>query len=185
MTELSLNILDIAENSVKARATLIGIALIETPETLTIEISDNGCGMKEDFLLRVTDPFTTTRTTRKVGLGIPFFKLEAEQTGGSFGITSRDEESYPDSHGTVTTALFYKNHLDMLPLGDIPATMVTLIQGNPDIDFVLTHSYPDCEDIELDTRQLREILGEDVPLNTPDILVWIQENLREQYAERN
>lgn len=185
MTELSLNILDIAGNSVKARATLIGITLTETPETLTIEISDNGCGMKPDFLSRVTDPFTTTRTTRKVGLGIPFFKSEAEQTGGWFSITSRDEETCPTNHGTVTKALFYKNHLDMLPLGDMPATLVTLIQGSPEIDFVFTHTFEDKPDISLDTRQLREILGTLVPLNTPDVLVWIANNIREQYLERN
>ena len=88
MKELSLNILDIAENSVKAKATLTEILIDENENVLTITIRDNGCGMKEDFLRNVSDPFTTTRTTRKVGLGIPLFKLAAENTGGSFYITS-------------------------------------------------------------------------------------------------
>ena len=86
MKELSLNILDIAENSLKAGATLVGIDVTEEKETLTVTVSDNGCGMTEEFLKTVTDPFSTTRTTRKVGLGIPLLKMEAEQTGGSLNI---------------------------------------------------------------------------------------------------
>ena len=89
MKELSLNILDIAENSLKAGATLVGIDVTEEKDTLTVTVSDNGCGMTEEFLKTVTDPFSTTRTTRKVGLGIPLLKMEAEQTGGSFSIMSR------------------------------------------------------------------------------------------------
>ena len=135
MKELSLNILDIVQNSIKAKASLVGIDIVETDETLEIIVSDNGCGMKQDFLATVTDPFSTTRTTRKVGLGIPLLKLQAEQTGGNFSITSRHESEHPDSHGTETRALYYKNHIDMTPLGDIIATIVILIQCNPHIDF--------------------------------------------------
>lgn len=182
MKELSLNILDIAENSVKARASLVEIIIREDAETMEISIRDNGCGMKPDFLASVTDPFTTTRTTRAVGLGIPLFKLEAEQTGGGLSISSRDEENHPEDHGTETTALFRKNHIDMIPLGDVSATIVTLIQGNPDIDFCFTHEAPEGS-VSLDTRELREILG-DVPLNNPEVLSWIAGSLEEQYAER-
>ena len=110
MKELSLNILDIAQNSIRARATLVEITLEESDETLTVTVKDDGCGMKEDFLRRVTDPFATTRTTRKVGLGLPFFKMEAEMTGGSLEIHSKSEEEYED-HGTVVTARFFKNHI--------------------------------------------------------------------------
>ena len=114
MKELSLNILDITENSTKAEAKNIHILINETVDTLTIEISDDGCGMMPGFLSSVMDPFTTTRTTRKVGLGIPLLKLAAEQTGGRVCIESKHYSLYPDCHGTKTTALFYKNHLDFL-----------------------------------------------------------------------
>ncbi len=183
MKELSLNILDIAENSVRAKATLTTIAIVEDSEILKVTVGDNGCGMTAEILENVTNPFCTTRTTRKVGLGIPLLKLQAEQTGGGVTIVSRHESEFPDTHGTETTALFYKNHIDMTPLGDIIATVVTLIQCNPDIDFLFTHTKVKGE-VSLDTRILREILG-DVPLNTVDVIMWIKENLTEQYAELN
>lgn len=181
MKELSLNVLDIAENSVRAGAELIEITVEEDEEKLKITVSDNGCGMTEELLRGVTDPFCTTRTTRKVGLGIPLLKLEAEQTGGSVTIVSRHISSFPDSHGTETAALFYKNHIDMTPLGDIVATVVTLIQCNPSIDFVFEHTMPQ-KTVELDTRVLREVLG-DVPLDTAEVILWIRDNLSEQYGE--
>ncbi len=181
MKELSLNVLDIAQNSIKAKADLVYITLVETDEILEIIVSDNGCGMKADFLATVTDPFSTTRTTRKVGMGIPLLKLQAEQTGGVFEITSKHEEEYPNDHGTKTKATFVKNHIDMTPLGDITATVVALIQCNPDIDFVFTHKVGAGE-VSLDTRQMREILG-DIPLNNTEIIGWITENLREQYNQ--
>ena len=112
MKELSLNILDIAQNSITARATVIKITIDETPQTLSVSVEDNGCGMSAEMVRSVTDPFCTTRKTRKVGLGIPFLKMEAERTGGSFSISSRSEAEYPDCHGTVTSAVFIKNHLD-------------------------------------------------------------------------
>lgn len=180
MKELSLNILDVAKNSVKAGAKNVGIFITETEDTLKISISDDGCGMTPEFLANVTDPFCTTRTTRAVGLGIPLLKLEAEQTGGSLSIESRHESTHPKDHGTVTTALFYKNHIDMTPLGDVCGSVVTLIQGSPDIDFLYVHSMPDRE-IRLDTKELREVLGEDVPLDNAEVLMWITENLKEQY----
>ena len=181
MKELSLNILDIAENSVRAGAKLITITIDEDDEALKVTISDDGCGMTEEILRNVTDPFCTTRTTRKVGLGIPLLKLEAEQTGGNLSITSRHESEYPDNHGTTTSALFYKNHIDMTPLGDITATVVTLIQCNPQLDFLFTHNMTD-KTVSLDTRELREVLG-DVPLNTADVIMWIKDNLLEQYGK--
>lgn len=179
MKELSLNILDIAENSVRANATLVTITIIEDSETLKVTIGDNGCGMTKEILENVTNPFCTTRTTRRVGLGIPLLKLQAEQTGGSVTIVSRHESEFPDTHGTETEALFYKNHIDMTPLGDIIATVITLIQCNPHLDFLFTHTASNGE-VKLDTRELREVLG-DVPLNTVEVIMWIKENLTEQY----
>ena len=180
MKELSLNILDIAQNSVTARSSLIKIELVETSETLTITVSDNGCGMSKEMVQNVTDPFTTSRTTRKVGMGIPLFKMAAEQTGGYLTITSKSEVDFPNDHGTVTKAHFYKNHLDYTPLGDIINTIVTLIQGMGEIDLIFSHK-SESFDVLLDTREIRETLGGDIPLSIPDVLVWITEFLKENY----
>lgn len=181
MKELSLNILDIAMNSVKAKADTVWVTLTETADTFTMCIADNGCGMKKDFLKTVTDPFSTTRTTRKVGMGIPFLLLAAEQTGGSFEITSKHESEYPDSHGTVTTAVFNKNSIDFTPLGDIVSTVTTLIQGSPDIRWIFKHTLPEGE-ISLDTNELKEVLG-GVPLDNAEVILWIKGYLEEAYSE--
>lgn len=181
MKELSLNILDIAQNSVKAGADIITVSIVEEGNLLTISISDNGCGMKKDFLESVSDPFTTTRTTRKVGLGIPLFKLAAQQTGGDLYITSRHKDEYPDSHGTQTKATFYKNHLDFTPLGDVVSTVTVLIQGQPSIRWIFSHTN-EKGSVNLDTEELKEVLG-DVPLDTFEVIVWIGEYLKEQYNE--
>lgn len=181
MKELSLNILDIARNSVKAKADTVRIILTESKDTLKIEIADNGCGMKEGFLRNVTDPFTTTRTTRKVGLGIPLFKLAAQQTGGELTITSRHEDEYPDSHGTVVTAFFRKDHLDFTPLGDVVSTLTVLIQGQPSLRWIYSHA-TEKGIVTLDTDELKAVLG-DVPLDTFEVISWIGDYLREQYAE--
>ena len=180
MKELSLNILDIAENSVKAKASEVSIILTETEETLEIVISDNGTGMTKEIFESVTDPFTTTRTTRKVGLGIPFLKLAAEQTGGSFSIETKHISDFPESHGTKTSALFYKNHLDFTPLGDVVSTIVTLIQGSDDISWNFIHTFGEKE-VSLHTDELKAVLG-DVPLSNADVLLWIKEYLEEQYS---
>lgn len=176
MKELSLNILDITENSVKAGATLTEISITESGNKLTISIKDDGCGMSEDIVRSVVDPFYTTRTTRKVGMGVPLFKMAAEQTGGKLEIVSDTGED----HGTTVTAYFYKDHLDFTPLGDVISTVTTLIQGHPDTDFLFTHLIDDKE-IRLDTRELRAVL-EGVPLNTYDVLEWIRGYLEEQYS---
>ncbi len=180
MKELSLNVLDIAMNSLKAKATLINIHITEDNERLTMEIIDNGCGMTDEFLRGVIDPFCTTRTTRKVGLGIPLLKLAAEQTGGEVTITSRHEAEFPADHGTHVTATFYKQHIDFTPMGDIISTVTTLIQGSPEIDFEFLHKSNTFE-VSLDTREVREVLGPEIPLSEPEILSWIADNLNEQY----
>ena len=146
MKELSLNILDIAENSVKAKSTFVEIILTETDQTVTLLIKDDGTGMSEEIVKGVTDPFYTTRTTRKVGLGLPLLKMAAEQTGGSIEITS----SQGENHGTSVKAVFYKNHLDFTPLGDVISTVTTLIQGHPDTDFLFVHQKNEKE-VRLDT----------------------------------
>ncbi len=173
MRELSLNVLDIAQNSVRADASLIEIRLIESTSahTLEISISDNGKGMSSEQLRNVRDPFFTTRTTRKVGMGIPLFRMAAEMTGGSFDI-----ESTPGK-GTKTTAFFRTDHLDFTPIGDMCSTIITLVTMNLHIDFVYIRQL-DGKSFTLDTRQLKEILG-DVPLNEPSITAWLKDFITE------
>ena len=177
MKELSLNILDITENSVKAGATLTEILLEQTADTLTLTVRDDGCGMDAETVRRVTDPFYTTRTTRPVGMGLPLLRLAAEQTGGGLTVTSRTDEY----HGTEVQAVFYTDHIDCPPLGDVIATLVTLVQGHPYTDFLFCHRRPDLPTVEVDTRELRQVL-EDVPLNSYEVLSWFQGYLEEAYA---
>lgn len=179
MKELSLNILDVAENSVKAGASLTQILLTEKGSVLMLEIVDDGCGMDEDVVRGVVDPFYTTRSTRKVGMGIPLLKLACEQTGGTLTISSATEEASPQDHGTHVTATFNMDHIDFTPIGDVSESVLTLIQGHPDTDFLFRHIKDDAV-VELDTRKLREVL-EDVPLNSYDVMEWVREYLREQY----
>lgn len=180
MKELSLNILDIAQNSVSAGATLISIDLTEDASGgLTLTITDDGQGMSAEMVANVTDPFCTTRTTRKVGMGIPLLKLACEQCGGALSIVSFPSERYPDTHGTTVTATFDMNSIDFTPLGDVIGTVITLIQGHPEIDYVFSHSVP-TGSVNLDTRELRSVLGE-VSLGEFEVLEWIRASLAEQY----
>ncbi len=177
LTELSLNILDIAENSTKAKATLveINVSVFEKEDLLVIEIKDNGCGMNEEQLEKVTDPFFTSRTTRNVGLGIPFFKYAAESTGGSFEISSKV------GVGTEVSAKFTMSHVDRMPMGDITTTIHNLIVFHPEIDYLYTYTYNE-KLFSLDTREFREILG-GVPFNEPEIADYIKEFLVENKKE--
>lgn len=179
MKELSLNVLDIAQNSVKAKAKNILIKITETETSLTLEITDDGCGMSTEMVENVINPFCTTRTTRKVGLGIPLLKLAAEQTGGTVEIKSVSEQVDPANCGTKLTAVFFKNHLDFTPLGDIVSTVTALIQGSPDIEWRFEHHLENGT-VELDTKELREVLG-DVPLDTYEVIKWIEAYLNEGY----
>lgn len=173
MTEISLNVLDVAENSTRAGAGLVTIT-VEADfalDTLSIIIQDDGCGMTPEQVARVTDPFFTSRTTRKVGLGIPFFKYAAESTGGSFTIQSQVGE------GTVVTAVFVLSHIDRMPLGDINSTIHTLIVYHPETEFVYHYRYNE-KSFTLDTREFRQIVG-DIPFSTPEISSYILEYLQE------
>ncbi len=177
MTEISLNVLDVAENSIRANATLVEISVVADTkaDTLTITIKDNGRGMTKEQVMHVEDPFFTTRTTRKVGLGVPFFKQAAESTGGFFHIESQI------GVGTTATAVFGLSHIDRMPLGDMTGTMHTLITFNTQTDFLYTYSLDD-RSFTLDTRQFKEILG-DVPLDAPEVSSYIKEYLMENKNE--
>lgn len=177
LPEISLNILDIVQNSIQAKADLIEITILRCTkdQTLTVIIKDNGCGMSKEQVNRVIDPFYTTRTTRKVGLGVPFFRSEALITGGSFDLVST-----PGS-GTTITAIFLTSSIDCMPLGDIIGTLMILITMNETIDFLYTYSNQN-HSFSLDTRELRQILG-DIPFSTPDVKNFIQSYLYEHQLE--
>ena len=173
MRELSLNILDIAQNSISAGAPLITIEVSENTvdHILIIGIYDNGKGMSESQVKSVIDPFFTTRTTRKVGMGIPLFKMAAEQTGGSLEIKSEL------GVGTEVRATFKTDSVDFTPLGDVASTIQMLITMNIDRDFVYKRTV-DGREFVCDTRELKAILG-DVPLDTYEISQWILEFIKE------
>lgn len=173
MTELSLNVLDIVQNSIQAGASFIQVTInaVSTSDCLTICIEDNGCGLTKEQLHCIEDPFYTTRTTRRIGLGIPFFKQAAQICGGSFQITSYVGK------GTTVIASFGLSHIDRMPLGDITATMHTLITLNSDLDFLYTYII-DNRQFSLDTRVFRKILG-DVAFSAPEVSIYIREYLFE------
>ncbi len=178
MQEISLNILDIVQNSIRANATLIEVIIEEAPSTdlFAFTVKDNGCGMDEEMVKRVTDPFVTTRTTRKVGLGISLLKSLAQQADGDIKLESQV------GVGTVIRADFSYNHIDRQPLGDISAVMVSLISMNPTIDFVYTHSF-EKEQFQLDTRELRKVLGDEVSFSEISVATWIGEFITENLTE--
>ena len=178
MEELSLHLLDLIQNSVKAGASLIEIIITEKAGLLTIELNDNGCGMSEEFLQRVESPFTTTRTTRKVGLGIPLFKQAALMAGGDFGIISRQGE------GTRIKASFEINNIDRAPMGDLAGTILGQLLSTPVTpDYRLLYAVEDAS-FEFDTREIRRQL-EGVPLDAPDVIAWMKDYLEEAIRKLN
>ena len=182
MRELSLNLLDIAENSVKAGATLVEMDVTVQGNVLTMSVKDNGSGMDKEFLATVRDPYTTTRKTRKVGMGIPLFSMVAEMSGGTFDIQSEL------GVGTCVTATFAVDHIDRPPLGDLAATVVTLlsdsvINNHTTVDFVLRYSRDGAQFL-FDTRELRAELG-DIPLDEPEIICFIKSLITDNMEEIN
>ncbi len=167
MNELSLHLLDIAQNSVAAGATLVQIRLSLLGQWLSIEVIDNGRGMDEALLSRVTSPFATTRTSRKVGLGLPMWQLCAQMTGGDMSVTSRVGE------GTSVLARFDVSHLDCPPMGALGDTVASLVLCNPDMDFVLYVQAQGMDSFTADTRELRQEL-QGVALNTPAVVDWLR-----------
>lgn len=173
MRELALNILDIAENSLAAGAKHVQIELNVRPaeDTFFVRIEDDGCGMDEEMLVRACDPFTTSRTTRKVGLGLPFFRDSAERAGGVFDIRSRK------GVGTCVTASYKISHIDRMPLGDFEGVVLQLITMNEGVDFTVTVIEEQKKGV-LDTREIREVLG-DIPLRTPAVREYLKEYIQE------
>lgn len=174
MKELSLHILDLAENSITANALLIELDITEnTAENfVSIKLKDNGKGMSKDVLTKVTDPYYTTRTTRNVGLGIPMFKMNTELTNGEFSI-----ESTPGV-GTTIFGKFTYNHIDRPPLGNIASTVTGIVMSLENSDLCYTHTY-NQESFSLDTREMRQMLGENVNLSEVFVLNWVQSYIKD------
>ncbi len=176
MKDLSLHILDLVQNAVTAKANCIEISVQDTDnENLIVKIKDNGSGIPAEMLKTIDDPYTTGRTTRKVGLGIPLFKQSAERTDGSVKIDSKVGQ------GTTIEAYFKKQHIDCLPLGDIPGVVALLVNANPNLNFIYTHQTPK-NNYTFKTVELKEVLGE-TPINDPEIHRFIKEMIAENLEE--
>jgi len=179
MTELALNILDISNNSLRAGATevIIEICADTKADILSIKITDNGKGMSLEFLKTVTDPFATTRKTRRVGMGLPLIKMEAEMAGGSFDITSEVGK------GTSVTTVFGLTHVDRPPLGDVAETIAVLIGAPEETEYVLVYSV-DGEEYRFDTKEIKEVL-DGVDIRSTEIIVFLTQMIRENINKIN
>ena len=177
MLELSMHILDIVENSTRAGAKLVKIRIVEDKKNdkLIIDFSDDGEGMDEETLKKALDPFFTSKTVRNIGLGLPMLLQAAKSCDGHFSVQSKKGK------GTRVTADFKYNHIDRQPLGDITGTIISLIAGNPEVDFVYSHQNGNLR-YALDTREIRKEL-EDVPINNPEVLRFIRTNIEEGLKE--
>ena len=177
MRELSDNIMDIAQNSISAGATLteVHVKVSHADNMITFVFRDDGCGMSEELVKSVIEPFTTTRKTRKVGLGLPLLKQTAEMTGGTLEIQSTV------GVGTTVTATFGLDHIDRPPMGDVAGAWFSLVVMNPEKDFLFTYDY-DGKTFTFDTREVRAAVAP-IPLNQMEISAWIQECLQSEINE--
>ncbi|HEY9060190.1 MAG TPA: ATP-binding protein [Pseudobacteroides sp.] len=173
MRDISLHLLDIIQNSIAASGTSIAIAITSClkSQELKISISDNGIGMDEEMLKRVTDPFITTRDTRKVGLGISLFKASAEQSGGYLEISSKK------GLGTTLEAVFMIDNIDRPPLGDVADTVASVLVSNETLHLTLVLSHND-EKFVFDTEEVKKMLN-GVPINEYEVLNWIKGYINE------
>lgn len=171
MVDLSLHIQDLCENCFTAGASKVLIKIISTSEFYDISIEDNGSGMSEETRQKVISPFTTSRTVRKVGLGIPLFIQTCEQTEGF--VTIKSELGV----GTIISGRMYKNHFDAIPLGDLTQTIYLLFITNENVEVGFTYN-----DFTVNSQELRDILG-DVPFTEPSIMEWIKTYITEGISE--
>lgn len=177
MPDIAMHLLDIVYNSIRALAKMITIRIHDSEKENMIEIivEDDGCGMDEETIQHVMDPFFTTRTTRKVGLGVPLFKEGVLATGGTFDISSTVGK------GTMIKACYIKNHWDTPPLGDLAETLATLIQANDQIDYLFTYT-SDTHQFCLDTKEIKAIL-DGVKINEPEIILWLKDYIKEGLSQ--
>ncbi len=174
MKELSLHILDVVENGITAGATLITLTVNESPrrDILALVISDNGKGLSLAQQDRVTDPFYTTRTTRRVGMGLSLLKAAAERCAGRFSFSSQEGQ------GSRVFSSFLYHHIDRAPLGDMAMTLSVLMAGYPDVDFFYRHLY-NGRTFTFDTREIRGVLGE-VSLSEPAVIQYLKAGIKEE-----
>jgi anti-sigma regulatory factor (Ser/Thr protein kinase) len=172
MEDLSLHVLDIAENSITAGASKIQITIREEikKNLLRIEIIDNGRGMDETEIKKALDPFFTTKTTRHVGLGISLLAQSARESMGNISVKSKKGE------GTTITADFQYDHIDRKPLGDIEKTLIVLIAGNPEIDVEFEHRR-DTHEYRIDTTEIKKTL-KGIPINHPIVIKYIKDSIK-------
>ncbi|MEE4199018.1 MAG: ATP-binding protein [Bacteroidales bacterium] len=177
MNNLSMHILDIVQNSISGDASVIELKIeIQTGKnSFGIRIRDNGRGMDEEMLNHVTDPYTTTRTSRKVGLGLPLLKHTAEQAGGYLKVYSEV------NGGTEVYAVMQNDHIDRPDLGDIAGTIVLIAAANPGIEIRYIHQVNENQYI-FDTREIKEAL-EGMPIHNPKIRTYLKEMIRENINE--
>lgn len=177
MKDLSLHLLDIAQNSMVVNSTVVKIVvdIDYLKDSIYMEVTDNGRGMSEEFVKHVTDPFTTTRTTRKVGLGIPLLKMNAERTGGYLKIDS------VLGKGTTVRAELKPSNIDCLPLGDIGGTVAMLICSNPHINVKFRYTL-NARSFEISTKDIEGAL-DGIPLNDASVYMPITELIRSNIEE--
>lgn len=173
MRDLSLHLMDILQNSLAAESNKIDVTISAHKEKdlLEIIVEDNGKGIDEEILKNITSPFATTRTTRKVGLGIPLLEASAKRSGGDLTVTSQK------GVGTVLKASFVISNIDRMPLGDVSATITGIIMANPDLNLNL---YLNSREnvFTFRTLEIKEKLG-DVPINQFEVIMWMGEYIRE------
>ena len=176
MHELSLHVLDLVENSTGAGADKVAVTVEEnsSQDELRIRIEDNGKGMDDKMVATVVDPFVTTRTTRKVGLGLPLMDMTTRMCGGNLRIASTV------GVGTTVEATWRLGHLDRPPLGNMAATLKTILVMNPDLHFQYSHKV-DERSFLLDSGEIRLALG-DLPLTQPEVLEWLDGYLKENLS---
>ena len=177
MRELSLHIMDMIENGLTAGALLIQLTIREdtADQALQITVEDDGKGIEKNMLEKVLDPFYTTRTTRRVGLGLSLFREACLRCGGEFSI-----ESEP-SRGTRVSATFRLDNIDLPPLGNLASAFAGLIAGNPAVDFIYRHIVNNRE-FQLDTRDIKHVL-DGVPISDPEVYCSIRGTIQDSLAE--
>lgn len=177
MKDLSLHILDLVQNSLRAGARLVEINIVEQEEKdlLQVEIKDNGKGIPSAALKKVLDPFYTTRTTRRVGLGLSLFQAAACRTGGHLIVEPLS------AGGTRVSAAFGLRHWDRPPLGDMAETLLMLIVGNPEVDFIYQHRR-NGKEYRFDTREIKKVL-EEVDVTNPVVLNYLRRELKKELAD--
>lgn len=177
MRELALHILDLTQNCLRAGATKVTIEIHENLKGFFVfKIGDNGCGMSPELVAKVRDPFVTTRTTRKVGMGIPFMDMVTEQCEGHFEINSEE------GRGTQVAAYFKTDHLDRPPLGNIVESIKILLVGAPALNLEFTY-YGGKGSFVFDTDQVREVLGDSCDFTNPLIYSWVEEYLQQELEQ--